>query len=334
MPDEPNVAETAHPRPPEPAPPAPTATESDAGAEPRAPCPDLQDSPLPPAPVAQKQYSVLGYVGRTLRLGREGEPLEHCVVVAWPRGSKNSSGKASRVAERIDGAWFRLIENTLARIPWSHVRTVHRIVIDNQPMLHGLGAFDREDPEDGRDGHTIWLHEHLFVDPDHWVRANVGAYFSYHTQEPNQVVDGQPHDHELFSPVLLHEIGHIVMYNRVNPKGEEAATPPCAASCGDDPKGCRGLPKPEQERNCISPYCRPHGFPGSTENWAEQYRFYYQSSETRTLLSTAGSACLGVLAEHDRWPAEARGWPFALPDPDGFRPSRWDSCSGRSCKSW
>lgn len=318
-----------------PAPVAPSGpAESAAPAEAGPPCPELADSPVQETGIPKKQYSVAGYLGRTLHLSREGEATEHCLVVLWPAGKANSTGKPVAVAANIDAAWFRLIENTLARIPWSHVKTVHRIVIDNHPLLHGLGAFDRADPEDGRDGHTVWLHEHLFVDPDHWVHANVGAYFSYHTSEPNRIVDGQGADHLLFSPVLLHEIGHIVMYNLVNPKGEEAATPPCAETCGDQPAACRGLAPRDQERNCISPYCRPHGFPGSTENWAEQYRFFYQSSQTRTLLLEARSKCLGVLAEHDTWPREARNWPFALPNPAEFRPSRWDSCNGRACKGW
>jgi hypothetical protein len=310
------------------------ANEQDAGAQQPPPCPEFDDQVIHEAGPPKKQYGVDGYLGRTLHLSREGEPDEHCLVVAWPAGKQNSDGKRVDVARHIDDAWFRLIENTLARIPWSHVKTLRRIVIDDHPLLHGLAAFDRGDPEDGRDGHTIWLNEHLFTDGDHWVRANVGSYFSYHTNRPNAVIDGQPVDHDLFSPVLLHEIGHIVMYNLVNPEGEEDRTPPCARTCGDEDTGCKALSKAEREHNCISPYCRPHGYPGSTENWAEQYRFYYQSSHTRALLLAAGSLCLGVLAGLDAWPPEARGWPFALPDPQQFRPSRWDSCGGHACKRW
>lgn len=299
----------------------------------KAPCPDLRDTAIQEMPL-KMSYSVNGYFGRTLHLRRDGEQDEHCLVVAWPPGKENSAGKPSQVAARLDAAWFRAIENTLARIPWTHVQALHRIVIDNQPLLHGLAAFDRQDPTDGRDGHTIWLNEHLFVDGDHWVRANVGSYFSYHSNEAGKRIHGQPADHELFSPVLLHEIGHIVMYNLINPKGEEAATPECASSCGDLDAGCTGLTKTQKEAGCISPYCRPHRFPGSTENWAELYRFFYQSSHTRTLLSKAGAHCLELLAQHDEWPNAVGTWPFGLPDDDVFRPSRWDSCGGRACKGW
>jgi hypothetical protein len=173
------------------------------------------------------------------------------------------------------------------------------------------------------------------VDDDHWVRANVGSYFSYHTDRPSTKVEGSSPDHERFSPVLLHEIGHLVMYALVNPEDDENSTPVCARSCGDHPAGCRGLPRKELEAGCISPYCRPHGFPGSTENWAEQYRLFYQSNETRRLLSNANAKCLPVLIEHDRWPEDARGrWPYGLPDEKGFRASRWDSCGGRACKGF
>lgn len=299
-----------------------------------APCPDLNDTLITEPGTPKTSYSVHGYLGRTLRLRRAEEHDEHCVVVAWPPGNENSAGGRSRVGSKIDAAWFRAIENTFARIPWRHVKVVHRVVIDNQPMLHGLAPFDRNDPTDGRDGHSIWLTEHLFVDRDHWVRANVGSYFSYHTDQPGKKIDGLGPDHHLFSPVLLHEIGHLIMYSLINPEGEEEATPPCAESCGDAEAGCNGLTKLQKEAGCISPYCRPLRFPGSTENWAEQYRFYYQSTLTRSLLTRANSGCLRVLAQHDVWPSNASTWPFSLPNNDEFKASRWDSCGKRACKAW
>jgi hypothetical protein len=314
--------------------PALTPTAAAESPPPRAPCPDLRDTPIVTVkdPAA---YSVRGYLGRTLRIRRENVEYEHCVVVLWPPGPANSDGEPSTVGQKIDAAWFRMIENTLQRIPLSHVETLHRVVIDNQPKLHGLAAFDRRDPEDGRDGHTIWLNEHLFTSPDHWVHANTGSYFSYHSNQPGERFDSVPAEHDLFSPVLLHEIGHLVMYHLVNPKDEENATPECARSCGDENAGCRALSRGAKENNCISPYCRPFGFPGSTENWAELYRFYYQSSTTRKLLQTAKSKCFDVLETLDEWKdRERKAWPFGLPDAPEFYESRWDSCGGRACKEW
>lgn len=298
------------------------------------PCIELMDAPVPDVR-PQSLYSIHGYIGRTLRVHRDDSEREHCIVVAWPPGSVNNDGKPSSVARRIDEAWFRAIENTLARIPFSHIETIYRVVIDNQPRLHGLAAFDREDPDDGRDGHTIWLNEHLFVGDDHWVRANAGSYFSYHTDQPGARIDGLPAEHERFSPVLLHEIGHLVMYNLVNPQDDANSTPECARTCGDEDKGCTGRSKAEREANCISPYCRPFGFTGSTENWAELYRLYYQSTVTRALLSTAGSTCVELLESRDTWGSrDASEWPFGLPNPEGYSKSRWESCGERACKAW
>jgi hypothetical protein len=301
--------------------------------EPSAPCPDLWNTVFRESPT-KTSYSVDGYLARTMLFAGDRYEDVHCIVVLWPPGSENGVGKPSDVARHIDEAWFVAIENTLRRIPWQHLTTLHRVVIDNQPLLHGLGAFDRNDPLDGRDGHTIWLNEHLFRDDDHWVHANVGSYFSYHTNRPGERFDDAAPDHDLFSPVLLHEVGHIVMYNLINPQGEAAATPECARSCGDLDEGCKGLSDSQQEANCISPYCRPHGYPGSTENWAEQYRFFYQSTKTRALLSEAGVGCGAVLGEHDTWPSVTGAWPFGLPDDAKFEPSRWDSCGKRACKAW
>jgi hypothetical protein len=282
----------------------------------------------------KRLFSVDGYRARTLLLGA-GAAGQHCVVVAWPAGPVSSDAKPSRVAARIDPAWFAVIENTLARIPASHARTVRRIVIDNRPKEHGIAPFDRQSLDDERDGHTIWLHEHLFLAPNHWARGNFGFYFAYHVNRDGTVIDGAAPDHDLFSPVLLHEIGHLVMYQRINTGLQGAAAtsaPACAEMCGD--RGdCDGLVAAERETGCVSPYCMPFRFRTGTENWAEQYRFFYQGSRTRSLLSEGAAGCLDLLAAQSA--AEApRGtpWQRGLPDMTTFRPSRWDSCAGRACK--
>ncbi len=281
-------------------------------------------------------FSVDGYRARTLRLERiepSGRRL-HCLTVAWPPGNENNEGQAVRVAARIDAAWLRALENTLARLPWSHVQLVRRIVIDDRPKEHGIAAFDRESSDDARDGHTVWLHEHLFEAPNHWARGNYGTYWSYHVNQDGRTIDGAGTDHDLFSPVLLHEIGHLVMYWIENAQllGPAAASNiPCAMTCKDT-GNCPKLPRSDREQNCMSPYCAPFHFQSSTENWAEQYRLFYQSSVSRSLLARAGSACLPVLKhEQDATPPP---WQRGLPDIETYRPSHWDSCGGRACKPW
>ncbi len=286
---------------------------------------------------AQEKFSVDGYRVRVLRLFRSARQTQ-CVVVTWPAGRESNAGKRSRVAEHIDDGWFRAIENTLRRIPFHQARLVERIVIDNHPTQHGIAAFDREDPLDGRDGHTIWLTEHLFRDPNHWERGVRGDYFAYHTSVDGQVFDDQPGDHDLFSPVLLHEIGHLVMYHVINPASDKLSPPTCALTCSDD-GSCVNISERERELPCISPYCRPFKFTASTENWAEQYRFFYQSSVTRQLLAQAATQttnCLSVLIEHDGDDGVPRlePWNDGLPDIPKFHPSRWNSCGGKACKAW
>jgi hypothetical protein len=279
-----------------------------------------------------------GYVARALRISRGSGPLarSHCIAIAWPPGGRNSAGKATRVAREIDAAWFRAIENTLARLPWSHVQVIERFVIDDRPTLHGVAPYDRQSPDDARDGHTIWLHSHLFRDKNHWVRGNHGKYWGYHTNKDGTAFDGRPADHDLFSPVLLHEIGHTVMYNLVNPAAEAVRTPDCARTCGDSEQGCEKLDLGAREAGCISAYCMPFDFPGSTENWAELYRFHYQSSLTRGLLARSRAECSKVLADLDldgAAPLEPP-WQRGLPDMVKFQPTLWKSCGGRACKPW
>lgn len=296
-------------------------------------CPDLNKIDERPP---REQFSAHGYAARSLSVDRAEEI--QCVVVAWPTGSESNAGKSSRVAQHIHGAWFTAIENTLRRVPAHHAATVRRIVIDNHPTRHGIAAFDREDVTDGRDGRTIWLSEHLFLDKNHWERGVRGEYFAYHASVDGLSIHDLPAQHDVFSPVLLHELGHLVMYHIVQPRTDALSTPPCARTCADEGT-CETIPIEAREQPCISPYCQPFKYQASTENWAEQYRFFYQSSLTRGLLARAGRGtqnCLQILESHDRigeeW--EAAPWLRGLPDPDEFHPSRWDSCGGRACKAW
>lgn len=105
----------------------------------------------------------------------------------------------------------------------------------------------------------------------------------------------------------------------------------CAVTCKDT-GSCSTLSKHEQEQGCISPYCAPFRFEASTENWAEQYRLYYQSSVSRSLLAQAQSACLSVLEKQQGTMPDP--WRRGLPDMGSYRRSRWDSCGQRECKPW
>ena len=289
------------------------------------------------------EYSTHGYRRRRIQLARadsQGEP-PHCIDLEWPAGASNSRGDRVGVAELIHPGWWRAIENTLARVPLAHARVLRRVVIDNRPREHGIAAFDRQDPDDGRDGHTIWLHEHLFRDPNHWARGNYGSYWAYHVDRDGKTLHAAPEDHDLFSPVLLHELAHLVMYNIAN-AGERGVmatgTPPCARTCADAGT-CQRLPRRAREDGCISAYCMPFRFQAGTENFAEQYRFYYQGQHTRDLLVQAGFGCADYFAELEAGASASAGaalleapWQRGLPQAAKFRPSLWDSCGGRACK--
>ena len=285
---------------------------------------------------AKQLFSVDGYAARAVAIERReaGHDQLHCLTLAWPSADTNNDGQPVHVARAIDDAWPRAIENTLARLPWNHVVLIRRIIIDNRPTEHGIAPFDRQDPTDARDGHTLWLHEHLFVDPNHWARGNYGSYWGYHVDRDGSVIDGAGPDHDLFSPILLHEIGHLAMYWIANAHltGPEAASNvACAATCKD--RGdCRTLDKTAREVGCVSPYCAPFRFESSTENWAEQYRLFFQSSASRKVLEQASGGCLSLLSEA----AEPLGapWERGLPDISSYRKSLWDSCGGRACKAW
>ncbi len=322
----------AEPSPPESSPPESSPLEVDSSCH-RGEAVTIDDGPATGEP-----FSARGYVGRFLRLTRTlGErEAQHCLTVVWPRGPQSNDGRACSVARHVDAAWFRAIENTLARVPWHHVTLLRRLVIDNRPTAHGIAPFDRADPHDARDGRTIWLSEHLFRAPNHWARGNYGRYWAYHASEDGVVFDDASADHEWFSPILLHELGHLVMYGWVNAPlvGPFASdTPDCAKTCADT-GDCAKLSPKEREQPCVSPYCVPFGFPASTENWAEQYRLYYQSAETRRLLEETAAGCLDVLRKHDAPEGEPRSapWERGLPNGERYTRSRWKSCAGTACK--
>lgn len=275
-----------------------------------------------------RTFSFHGYVARSLRIERDGA-TPHCVTVAWPPGARNSDGKPVSVAARLDVGWLRGIENTLQRLPPRHLRVVKRIVIDDRPTEHGIAPFDRRTAGDARDGHTVWLHERLFTEPNHWANGNHGRYWSYHVDRDGQVLDDQPDGHDRFSPVLLHELGHLVAYSVVNGDPSNESVPPCARVCGDR-GGCRGLDPAAREEGCLSPYCMPFKFETGTENWAEQYRLFLQSSTTRRLLGAAKSPCEPVLVASTD--GDAPPWDRGLPDIADFRRSHWKSCGDRACK--
>jgi hypothetical protein len=285
---------------------------------------------------ARRYFSIDGYLERKLAVelpGHSGTEL-HCVRISWPPGSRNRDGAKSSVDERIDEAWIRAIANTLARVPPSHARVLERIVIDNRPKEHGIAAHDRAREDDARDGRTLWLHEHVFLEPNHWARGNYGDYVSYHVDQDKKTIDGSRPDHTLFSPVILHELGHLVMYRLLNGRyaGPAATSAPACAetiagAAGSSPKSIAEL-----ETGCVSPYCRSFQFNARTENWAEQYRFYYQGSAAREALVRSGGTCIALLRQLE--PASSPApWQRGLPD-GGFRKSRWQSCNGRACKAW
>ncbi|HEY6562162.1 MAG TPA: hypothetical protein VI072_33070 [Polyangiaceae bacterium] len=296
----------------------------------------------PPAIIREaprrERFSVDGYVARKLALDLENESgvrERHCLSVAWPAGARNRDGSACAVAKHVDEAWFRAIANTLSRVPAHHARIVERIVIDNRPREHGIAPHDRARADDARDGRTLWLHEHVFRAPNHWARGNYGSYWSYHVDVDGQRIDGAPVDHALYSPVLLHELGHLVMYHLVNAafKGPAATSAPaCADACATEGQCKRSTPA-ELEAGCVSPYCRSFQFEARTENWAEQYRFYYQSGAARAALSRSGGTCLQLLQKIGGT-TDVAPWQRGLPDAGTVKKSLWTSCAGRGCKSW
>ncbi|PIE05794.1 MAG: hypothetical protein CSA75_02880, partial [Sorangium cellulosum] len=211
-------------------------------------------------------------------------------------------------------------------------------VIDDRPILHGLASFSRRLPlRDARDGHTIWLNQRLFTKINHWAPGNYGKYWAYHVQHDGTRVDGQPVDHDLFSPILIHEIGHIVNYNVVNEAADDPTCPPCAWMCGDH-ENCADAGQGELEAYCATPYCTGFGFSSGTENFAEMYRWFYQGSGTRALLKKHFKGCFGLLDDDE----DARGlngghpppWELGLGEVANPRKSLWDSCGVTACRPY
>jgi len=288
----------------------------------------------------KRKFGYDGYVWSQIELTREidGVSRRHCVQVLWPPGDKNGDGKRSLVARTIRPSWFRLIERTMLRLPWRHLQSVERIVIDDRPVLHGVAPFDRGAPqEDARDGHSIWLDSHLFRDANHWVHGNYGHYWGYHVQREGVSLAKQGVTHELFSPVLLHEIGHIVNYNVVNGSAGDPTCPKCSEMCGDL-KSCQTIPQEQREAYCATAYCTGFEHASGTENWAEMYRWYYQGKASRAQLQASFPGCHATL----EGTAEQAGindgleppWERGLGEVDGYRKTRWDSCKGRPCKAY
>lgn len=283
----------------------------------------------------KRKFGYDGYVYREIEISRviDGAMRSHCVRVYHPAGYKTAEGKMVYVRDRIGPAWYRLIERTLARIPWLHLQQVEAIVIDNRPILHGVAPFSRGNAaEDARDGHTIWLNERLFTRPNHWAHGNYGHYWAYHVQSDQVTVAGQAPDHELFSPVLLHEIGHLVNYNLANGSASEPSCPPCARMCGDF-KSCKDLDDKGKEAFCATAYCTGFGFSSGTENFAEMYRWYYQSSATRALLQRHFADCYRYFEDVINVGSPAP-WQAGLKDGAEYRRTRWDSCRGGACKPY
>jgi hypothetical protein len=286
-----------------------------------------------------RKFSYDGYVVRQVEIVRtiDGESRRHCVDVYYPPGDKNSDGKRVAIAKKIAPAWFRLIERTMSRLPWRHLQSVERFVIDNRPLLHGVAPFHRGAPdEDARDGHTIWLDEHLFTGVNHWVHGTYGHYWAYHLPVDNLSPDKLRPDHEMFSPVLLHEIGHIVNYNVVNGSPSDATCPKCSEMCGDV-QTCKQQTPEQREKPCATAYCTGFGHESGTENWAEMYRWYYSGPATRTLLQKHFPACFAVL-EGSEAPGlnagRAAPWDEGMAQVAGYRKTRWDSCKGAPCRAF
>jgi len=260
----------------------------------------------------------------------------HCVRVYHPK-DRSSTGVLVRTGDWIGPAWYRLIENTLARLPWLHLQTVRAIVIDDRPILHGLASFDRGNPtKDARDGHTIWLHKRLFLEKNGWAPGNYGKYWAYRVHRDGVVAHGQDADHDLFSPVLIHEVGHLVVYSVINGSASDPTCPVCAWMCGDH-KNCDALAQTDREAYCATSYCTGFGFASGTENFAEMYRWFYQGRETRSLLQQHFGPCHDVLeAANVGWiaPWIADEGNAELVSPDSYRKTLWESCGGKACRAW
>ena len=284
----------------------------------------------PDNPSTKRVFGYEGYLYQRVAVTRNIDGVErtHCVRIYFPPASRTAAGKTVRIIDYIKPSWFRVIENTMQRLPWLHLQLVKAIVIDDRPTLHGIASYSRRDPsKDARDGHTIWLNKRLFLEPNGFVTGNYGTYWAYRLSEDGQRASSLAPDHELFSPVLIHEIGHLVMYHRVNGKPWDVSCPACSRMCGDH-GNCADLSQYEREAYCVTPYCTGFGYSSGTENFAEMYRWYYQSELTRGWLSQHYGACHALFARMDGGlPAP---WQRGLSEVHGYRVSRWDSCRAKA----
>jgi hypothetical protein len=271
-----------------------------------------------------------GYFRRDLTVTIGGNL--HCVEVLYPDGDSSHGKVPCHTSEHIDAGWYRLLANTLARLPESHAGLVHRFVIDNRPKEHGIAPFNRQSADDARDGHTIWLHERLFEEPNHWAFGNHGRYWSYHVDRDDRIANDADETHALFSPVLIHEIGHLVSYRASSEDATGETIPACAEVCGG--KSCKKVPQKEREAPCISPYCMPFKNDVGTENFAEQYRFFFQSSVTRRLLAEKKDSCFPLLESLVPKAELATPWEAGAPDLSTFHRSLWKSCRDSACKPY
>jgi hypothetical protein len=199
-----------------------------------------------------------------------------------------------------------------------------------------VAPFHRGTPDDdARDGRTIWLNEHLFIGVNHWVHGTYGHYWAYHLPVDSVSVDKLRADHDLFSPVLLHEIGHLINYNVINGSPSDATCPKCSEMCGDR-KNCKELKPEQREALCATAYCTGHGHESGTENWAEIYRWYYAGRTTRAWLASQVPECFAVLDGNGTDGGinlgRAAPWDDGLAEVIGYRKTRWETCKGAACK--
>jgi hypothetical protein len=281
-----------------------------------------------------RKYGYDGYVFRRVAIRRTigGAERLHCLRVYYPPKDRSAAGKPVRISQLIGAPWYRLIENTLSRLPWLHLQLVRTIVIDDRPILHGVASFSRNEPStDARDGHTIWLNQRLFTQVNGWGPGNYGRYWAYRVNRDGVHAHGSPVDHELFSPVLIHEVGHLANYHVVNGSGADPTCPQCAWMCGDH-DNCKDLKPEQREAYCATAYCTGFGYASGTENFAEMYRWYYQGSETRALLEKHFEPCFRLLEElNGGWGAP---WEAGLGETGEYRKTLWESCAGRPCRAY
>jgi hypothetical protein len=71
-----------------------------------------------------------------------------------------------------------------------------------------------------------------------------------------------------------------------------------------------------------------------TENFAEQYRFFFQGSATRKLLEEKAGSCASLLEGLVPRDEQKTPWKAGLPDLPTYHRSLWSSCGDRACKAY